>query len=69
MFAHFGHKWLSLFRGPAWQYETQTAPIIYTLTILLSQKFTVNCTHQKIIYYKYKKKYRDFRKIILKSSS
>ena len=26
MFAHFGHKWLSLFRGPAWQYETQAAP-------------------------------------------
>ena len=23
MFSHFGHKWLSLFRGPAWQYETQ----------------------------------------------
>lgn len=23
MFAHFGHKWLCLFRGPAWQYETE----------------------------------------------
>ena len=23
MFSHFGHKWLSLFRGPAWHYETQ----------------------------------------------
>ena len=21
MFSHFGHRWLSLFRGPAWQYE------------------------------------------------
>ena len=22
MFSHFGHRWLCLFRGPAWQYET-----------------------------------------------
>ena len=21
MFSHFGHKWLCLHRGPAWQYE------------------------------------------------
>ena len=24
MFSHFGHKWLCLHRGPAWQYEEQT---------------------------------------------
>lgn len=24
MYAHFGHKWLCLFRGPTWQYEEET---------------------------------------------
>lgn len=23
MFSHFGHKWLCLYRGPAWQYEIE----------------------------------------------
>ena len=24
MYAHFGHKWLCLFRGPTWQYEEES---------------------------------------------
>ena len=27
MFAHFGHKWLCLHRGPTWQYETCPEPV------------------------------------------